>query len=239
MKSSSEAPRLVNWTGYLSLAMLLILPVSVFAARFGAWQPALLVYAIAILGSALLLLVAIVLLVLPRMAPWRTNITLNMLFAFPGALLFITLLNAGDYPAIHDITTDLDEPPVFVMAAQERGPDSNTLAIKPDTITQQKDAYPKLTGLESALSPGAAFDRALVVARELDWVIYHEDREAGIIEAVDTTSFMAFKDDVVIRIRPQQAGSRIDLRSVSRVGQGDLGANAKRINAFMAAFPQG
>ena len=76
--TSSKAPRLVNWTGYLSLAMLLILPVSVLAARTGAWQPALLIYAIAILGSTLLLVVAIVLLVMPSMAAWRTNITLNI-----------------------------------------------------------------------------------------------------------------------------------------------------------------
>ncbi|MDG2410377.1 MAG: DUF1499 domain-containing protein [Halioglobus sp.] len=235
--SSSNAPRLVNWTGYLSLAMLLILPVSVLAARTGAWQPALLIYAVAIVGSTLLILVAIVLLVMPRMAAWRTNITLNMLFAFPGTLLFITMLNAGDYPAIHDITTDTDEPPLFVMAEKVRGPDSNTLDIKPDSILQQINAYPGLAGLESSLAPGAAFDRALVVARELEWEIYHEDRNAGIIEAVDTTSFMAFKDDVVIRIRPLQSGSLLDLRSVSRVGKGDVGANAKRIDAFIAAFP--
>ena len=86
--------------------------------------------------------------------------------------------------------------------------------------------------------PVAAFDRALVVVRELEWEIYNEDRDAGIIEAVDTTSFMAFKDDVVIRIRPLQGGSLLDLRSVSRVGKGDIGANAKRINAFIAAFPE-
>ena len=100
------------------------------------------------------------------------------------------------------------------------------------------DAYPELSGLESSLAPSAAFDRALVVVRELEWEIYHEDRGAGIIEAVDTTSFMAFKDDVVIRIRPLPGGSLLDLRSVSRVGKGDIGANAKRINAFIAAFPE-
>jgi uncharacterized protein (DUF1499 family) len=236
MNESSSAPRVVAWTGYLSLAMLLILPVSVLAARTGAWQPGLLLYAIAILGSTLLILISIISLLVPRLAPWRNNISLNVLFAFPGTLLLLGMLSGGGAPRIHDITTDTADPPTFTLAPRMRGEGANTLDIKPDSIAQQRQAYPDLQSLRSSLSGDEAFDRALKVAAELGWEVYHQDREAGVIEAADTTRFMAFKDDVVIRIRNDRQGVVLDLRSVSRVGLGDLGANAKRIRAFMEAF---
>jgi uncharacterized protein (DUF1499 family) len=238
MNESTSAPRVVNWTGYLSLAMLLILPVSVLAARTGAWQPGLLLYAIAILGSTLLILISIILLLVPRLKPWRNNISLNVLFAFPGTLLLLGTLTGGTAPRIHDITTDTADPPAFTAAPRMRGEDANTLAIKPDSIAQQQQAYPDLQTLRSSLSRDEAFDRALNVAAQLEWKVYHEDSETGFIEAVDTTRFMAFKDDVVIRIRAEGQDTVLDLRSVSRVGQGDLGANAKRIRAFLEAFQE-
>ena len=76
------------------------------------------------------------------------------------------------------------------------------------------------------------------MATELGWDIYHRDRNVGVIEAVDTTSIMAFKDDVVIRVRSNTRGTLLDLRSVSRVGIGDIGANARRIRAFQQKFEQ-
>lgn len=238
MNESTKAPGIVNWTGYLCLAMLLILPVSVLAARTGAWQPGLLLYAIAILGSALLLLITIILLLVPRLRPWRNNLSLNLLFAFPGTLLFLTMLSGGNAPRIHDITTDTANPPTFTAAPGMRGQDANTLDIKPDFIAEQQEAYPDLQSLATSLSREEALDRALLVAGELGWTVYHEDRDAGIIEAVDTTRFMGFKDDVVIRVSGDGEGVLVDLRSVSRVGLGDLGANAKRIRAFLEAFQQ-
>ena len=83
-----------------------------------------------------------------------------------------------------------------------------------------------------------AFNRALQTAADLGWEVYHQDREAGVIEAVATTRIMGFKDDVVIRVRGSHDGAQVDLRSVSRVGEGDIGANAKRIRAFLEAFQQ-
>ena len=102
--------------------------------------------------------------------------------------------------------------------------------------SQQQEAYPDLQTLSSPLPLDEAFDRALQVATNLGWEIYHQDRNAGVIEAVDTTRIMAFKDDIVIRVRSNAQGTLLDLRSVSRVGEGDIGANAKRIRAFQQAF---
>ncbi len=238
MNEQGKPPGLINWTGYLALTLLLVLPVSVLTVRSGAWQQGLMLYAIACFGSALLVILSLVLLLLPRFAGWRKGIALRALPVLPGTLLLLSLLSAGDAPRIHDITTDTADPPTFSVAVQQRGAGSNSLDIDQDVILQQREAYPNLQTLSSAQSYDDAYTRAVQVAAELGWEIYHEDRNAGVIEAVDTTAVMAFKDDIVIRVRTSAQGSLVDLRSVSRVGEGDIGANAKRIRAFYEAFQQ-
>jgi uncharacterized protein (DUF1499 family) len=101
---------------------------------------------------------------------------------------------------------------------------------------QQREAYPDVRPLETQLSPAEAFARAEGVARAMDWDIVAAVPEEGRIEATATTFWFGFKDDVVIRIRPSADGSRLDIRSKSRVGRSDVGANAARIRAFVAEF---
>ncbi|MDP5071027.1 MAG: DUF1499 domain-containing protein [Congregibacter sp.] len=103
-------------------------------------------------------------------------------------------------------------------------------------MAQQREAYPDLRTLESPRSYTNSYNLALTTARELGWEIVREDPNAGFIEAVDTTAIMRFKDDVVIRVRSNADGSLVDLRSVSRVGVSDLGANAQRIRRFLSSF---
>ena len=237
MKQQIKAPHLVNWIGYLAITFLLLLPVAVLTVRAGAWQQGLLLYALSCLGCLLLVLLAVVLLLLPRFAPWRSSIGWRASLALPGTLLMLAVLSSGgDYPPIHDISTDVQDPPIFAMAEQQRGASANSLEIDSDVIAQQQSAYPDLQTLRSSMSIDAAFDRALQVATDMGWEVYHQDRNAGVIEAVDTTAIMAFKDDIVIRVRSNAQGTLLDLRSVSRVGMGDIGANAKRIRAFQQAF---
>ena len=239
MNQQTKSPGLVNWTGYLALTVLLIIPLSVLIVRSGAWQQGLLLYAIACLGSALLILLSILLLLLPRLARWRKKIATNVLFALPGAALLLSLASGGDAPRIHDITTDIVDPPIFSAAIQQRGTDANSLDIDENVIALQQQSYPDLQTLRSPLSVDEAFNRAVQVATQLGWEVYRQDRNAGVIEAVETTRIMAFKDDVAIRLRTNAQGTVLDLRSVSRVGEGDIGANAKRIRAFTEAFQQG
>ena len=239
MKQQTKSPGLVNWTGYLALTVLLIIPLSVLIVRSGAWQQGLLLYAIACLGSALLILLSILLLLLPRLARWRKKIATNALFTLPGAALLLSLASGGDAPRIHDITTDIVDPPIFSAAIQQRGTDANSLDIDENVIALQQQSYPDLQTLRSPLSLDEAFNRAVKVATQLGWEVYRQDRNAGVIEAVETTRIMAFKDDVAIRLRTNAQGTVLDLRSVSRVGEGDIGANAKRIRAFTEAFQQG
>ncbi len=238
MQQTLQTPGVVKWTGYTAVALLLLLPLSVLMVRSGQWQPGLALYALANLGSALLLILSVVLLLASKFAPWRKQVLRGALFALPGTALLLSLTTGGNFPRIHDVTTDTVDPPTFTLAAQQRGPDANTLDIDPETIALQKAAYPDIATLKTALSVEDAFNRALQTATGMGWTIYRQDPQAGVIEAVATTAVMAFKDDVVIRVRGSDAGTLLDLRSVSRVGGGDIGANAKRIRAFRDAFAQ-
>ena len=238
MNEKSNRPAVVNWLGYLAITLLLVLPFSVLMVRNGDWQQGLLMYAIACLGSTLLIILAIVLLLRSRFNLWRKDILQRALFAVPGAALMLALTSGGSYPTIHDITTDAADPPRFTSAASQRGADSNSLEIDEDVIQQQQEAYPNLQTLVSPLSIEDAYSLALQVATDMGWDIYRQDSNAMFIEAVDTTSIMGFKDDIVIRVRSSARGTLVDLRSVSRVGEGDLGANAARISAFVNAFQQ-
>ena len=229
-------PSLVSWLGYLALTFLVALPLAVLTVRSGAWQQGLLVYAVSCLAAAILLVAALVMLLLPRYASWRRAVAARALLTLPGTLLFLSILGGGDYPPIHDITTDPDDTLVFSAAEQQRGPDANSLDTDPDTLRQQRESYPDLQTLASSTAFDAVFDAALQVAADMGWDVYLQDRNAGIIEAVATTAIMGFRDDVIIRVRTNADGSLVDIRSVSRVGVSDMGANAARIRAFQQAL---
>jgi uncharacterized protein (DUF1499 family) len=103
-----------------------------------------------------------------------------------------------------------------------------------DVTAQQRRAYPDIQPLVLQVGAEQAFARALAAVRDLGWNVVADDREAGRIEAVDTTFWFGFKDDVVIRVSEMNPGSsRIDVRSKSRVGVGDLGTNARRIRTLL------
>ena len=137
-------------------------------------------------------------------------------------------------PLIHDITTDTGNPPRFVAILPLRK-DAPNISVYggPDVAAEQKAGYPDLAPLDLAMPTRAAFDLALNVARASGWEIVAAVPEENRIEATATTLLFRFKDDVVIRITPTATGSRVDIRSVSRVGLGDLGANANRIRGFL------
>ena len=137
-------------------------------------------------------------------------------------------------PPIHDITTDTDAPPRFVAVLPLRAAALNPVEYGgPAIAAQQHQGYADIAPLTLIVSPGRAFDRALAAARTMRWELVASDPAAGRIEATDTTFWFGFKDDVVIRVTPAPGGSRVDVRSLSRVGVGDIGANAARIRTFL------
>jgi uncharacterized protein (DUF1499 family) len=140
-------------------------------------------------------------------------------------------------PPIHDITTDTQDPPEYVAVLPLRANAPNTTVYGGEKIAaQQRAAYPDVQPLPLNVPPAQAFERALATVREMGWDLVAADSAAGRIEATDTTFWYGFKDDVVIRVRPADGGSRIDVRSLSRVGGGDAGTNAKRIREYLDAL---
>jgi uncharacterized protein (DUF1499 family) len=138
-------------------------------------------------------------------------------------------------PFIHDITTDLESPPAFVALLPLRAGAPNPAEYGgPEVAAQQRAGYPTLGPLSLQIPPPQAFVRALAAAREMGWEIVASEPKEGRIEATATTLWFGFKDDVVVRVTPVPGGSRIDVRSVSRVGRSDVGANAERIFAYLA-----
>jgi uncharacterized protein (DUF1499 family) len=146
---------------------------------------------------------------------------------------------ARSVPPIHDISTDLDNPPEFKAVVPLRADAPNSLARGPELAALQRDGYPDLAPMTVSLPPGEVFTRALAVAQDKGWDIVDADQPAGRIEATDTTRWFGFKDDVVVRLTPWGAGTRVDVRSVSRVGRSDVGTNASRIEAFLESLQDG
>jgi len=144
---------------------------------------------------------------------------------------------AKSVPPIHDITTDTDNPPAFVAVLEQRAGAANPAEYGGAEIAaQQHRAYPDLRQVTLADPPARAFERALAAARGQGWQIVAAVPAEGRIEATDTTRWFGFKDDVVVRVKPEGTGSRVDVRSLSRVGKSDVGKNASRIRAYLAAL---
>jgi len=138
-------------------------------------------------------------------------------------------------PLIHDISTDIEDPPQFVAVLPLRAEAPNPPEYAgEEAAAQQLEAYPDIQPLQLDMPPTQLFDHALETARAMGWEIVAAERQEGRIEATATTFWFGFKDDVVIRIAPDDGGSRLDIRSKSRVGLSDVGANAARIRDFRA-----
>lgn len=137
-------------------------------------------------------------------------------------------------PPIHDITTDTVEPPEFVAILPLRANAPNSSIYGGAEIAkQQHQAYPDLRSSKFKPPPAELLEQATEVAQSMGWQIIAAVPLEGRLEATDTTFWFGFKDDIVVRITPSQGGSRMDVRSVSRVGRSDVGANARRIRVFL------
>lgn len=136
-------------------------------------------------------------------------------------------------PRIHDISTDTDNPPRYVAALPLRKGAENPADYSADVAAQQKKAYPDIAPAMLDLPPAQAFTRAERAARAMGWEIVAVAPADLRIEATDTTLLFGFKDDIVVRVTPSGNGSRVDVRSLSRVGKSDFGVNANRIRKFL------
>lgn len=165
---------------------------------------------------------------------WRRSAVRAAVVPLVGTVGLVLGVFRDPAPPINDITTDPSAPPSFSEAPASASEYPEFFAAL------QSEAYPEI---EPILTPDAkpeAFARALATAQAMpDWEVRRSDPESGTIEAVATTRLFRFRDDVAIRVRDEGDGARVDVRSRSRDGQGDLGANAARITAFRSLFEAG
>lgn len=161
---------------------------------------------------------------------------LSLLLLAPAGYVGFRLVTR---PALTDVSTDVDDPPVFSrsrVALEARGG-----RVPPDVSAErrrvQRRAYPKAVPIVLEIPAEMAFEIARCAAVALGWRVLEASRPggrsgAGRIEAVAQGRVLRFSEDITIRVRPRADGSRIDIRSASRIGSHDLGANAARIAAF-------
>jgi uncharacterized protein (DUF1499 family)/type IV secretory pathway VirB2 component (pilin) len=142
-------------------------------------------------------------------------------------------------PPIHDITTDPENPPPFIAVLPARQAEHAASEVYAgDAVARaQRAAYPDILPVSLGLPPARAFDVALATARSMPgWRVVASNPAAGRIEASQASFWFGFVDDIVIRISANDQGSRVDIRSLSRQGKGDLGVNARRVRAYIAAL---
>jgi uncharacterized protein (DUF1499 family) len=238
--------RIMIWLGRLSLAAavlcLLMMVLSPIGYRLGWWGvPVALLQMIkwgVFAGIAAATIGAIVLIF--ARGPMRSSAIkpaiLGLLLSLaPVAFPLFQYSKVKSLPLIHDITTDTVNPPAFVALAEARKAAPNGLVYKAaENVAPQKQAYADIVPFDSKLSPVELFAKAEATARAMKLDIATASAIEGRIEAVATTLFYGFKDDIVIRIVARDGGSRLDIRSMSRVGKSDVGANAARIRQFVA-----
>jgi uncharacterized protein (DUF1499 family) len=137
-------------------------------------------------------------------------------------------------PPIHDITTDTENPPSFVVIPSIRQNAQNSIEYGgPEVARLQHTFYPDIGPVMLDVPMDKAFEDALAAARLMGWQIVSADKTQKRIEAVATTRWFHFKDDIVVRLSGSDGQSRIDVRSVSRVGKSDIGTNARRIRSYL------
>jgi uncharacterized protein (DUF1499 family) len=242
--SFGEEPksRLAVWSGRCGWFALAVAGLSVLIVRSGMLEiePSLATFGAALVFAVLAILLAFAAFVVI----WRQGLgglrsaVLGlfvglMLLAYPAYLSY----RATVLPAISDITTDTDNPPRFEALARLR-PRNRIDYPGAKTATLQHAAYGDIVPLQLSVPQKAAYDAALAIITKRKWRIIDPrppvpGRRDAVIEAVAQTFIMGFRDDVVVRISPLGQGTRVDVRSASRVGLHDFGANASRVRALL------
>lgn len=182
-----------------------------------------------------------------RVAAARFAISALICSGVAGSL-YMMRADAGSYVPIHDVTTDLIDPPRFVVIpprvydpyiVPDRGR-ADLMDLEPMARWRiyHKEAYGDIVPLYLPLNVADALKSSEAVIRDLGWTIADINADQGRIEATAQTFWFGFRDDVVIRIREDEKGARIDVRSRSRIGVGDVGANAKRVRTFLALIKE-
>ena len=239
--------RLAAWSGRFALFGLAVVVLSIIIVRTGLLEivPALATFAAGLMFAGLAILSAFASFV----TIWRQGLG-GLRYSVLGIFLGLALLaypgylgyRASKLPMIADITTDPDNAPAFDVLARLR-PRGSSAYPGQAVAAKQEAAYPDIAPLQLEVAPKLAYDIALELVTRRRWHIVDAlppvpGRRPGVIEAVARTLIMGFRDDVVIRVSAAGAGSRVDMRSASRYGLHDFGANAARVRTLLGAIDE-
>ena len=221
--------------GILALLLLLVSGPLYQAEILGLMNAFLAMRIALIVGAVAIILALIQVIFMRKTISWPVT-GVAVLCAAVAIFMPLSMMNkAKSVPPIHDITTDLVNPPKFVAILVLRADAPNPAAYQGEDIaSQQREAYPELETQKYPQTTEQVFDAALSVVKSMGLDVVSSDKTLGLIEAYDTTTFFGFVDDVVIRIQSDGQMTMLDARSKSRVGISDIGKNAERLNALIA-----
>lgn len=188
-------------------------------------------------GGAAIILIIIQVLINRKSVNWGSTCLFAILAIIAVAMPVSMMGKASSVPPIHDITTDVTNPPPFVAIAPLREGAPNPVSYEGEDVTvQQIEAYPEIKTQLLAQNIEQVYAASEQVISRLGWDRVTEGALPYTLEATDTTTWFGFKDDIVIRLSAKNDNTLVDVRSKSRVGRSDLGKNAERINTFLAAL---
>jgi uncharacterized protein (DUF1499 family) len=237
-----------RWCSRLAVFALLVILVALLLHRIFAMSTAVALNLVAV--GILLAAAAVVAGVVAAVDIWRNGRAgaARILFGLSLGLAILTgplllMVAARGYPTLNDVTTDTADPPPFRALAAARTGMANPAAYPGGRFAALQDkAYPDLQSLDVNRPPSETFDLVVEALKRLQMTVVSEeppseDSPIGLAEAFDRTLVVGFYDDVAVRVSPlgegEETGSRIDLRSSSRYGRSDFGANAQRLREIM------
>lgn len=242
---SEPVSGLASWSRNLAVFAVVAVVVSILIVRFGFLEikPALATFFGALACAGLSILVGLI----GAAAIWQSGARgmsrILLAFLINALLLAYPAYLAVQYrklPPIHDITTDPIDPPRFEALARLRSGDGANPGVYAGLYSaeQQRIAYPDIETVELELPVQRAYEITLQLVNKRKWLIIDErapqpPRRIGRIEAVARTPIMGFREDVSIRVSPDDEDSRVDIRSASRYFESDLGSNAARVRKLI------
>ena len=242
---SEPVSRLATWSRNLAVFAVVAVLVSILIVRFGFLEirPALATFFGALACAGVSMLVGLAGAARIWQSGERGMSRILLAFLIDAALLAYPAYLGLQYrklPAIHDITTDPIDPPRFEALARLRSGDGANPAVYAGLYSaeQQRIAYPDIETVELELPVQRAYEITLQLVTKRKWLIIDErppqpPRRIGRIEAVARTPIMGFREDISIRVVPDDEDSRVDIRSASRYFESDLGSNAARVRKLI------
>ena len=237
--------KLLNRMGilmWMAIAVTALFPLTALGAKFGFWHfrsAFSLLMGLSVTGAVLLALVGFGLIASISAGNQKAKHAATaavLILILPLAYVFANVYKARSLPVIHDISTDMENPPQFIHAGEIRGAVENSLEWSPETVALQQQAYPNIGSVYLPMDTNKAWQLIEQTIMNLPWEITYHNKEKGIFEATATSFWFGFVDDIIIRVTADGDKSRIDIRSLSRVGKSDLGKNAQRIRYFSQAL---